>query len=41
MKVLVRPDDWGKEYNLGLYEYTLDAVVRPQKGSVMMYEEQD
>ena len=25
------PDDWGKEYNLGLYEETFDAAVRFQK----------
>lgn len=25
------PDDWGKEYNLGLYEDTFDAAIRFQK----------
>ena len=25
------PDDWGQEYNLGLYEDTFDAAIRFQK----------
>ncbi len=25
------PDDWGQEYNLGLYEETFDAAIRFQK----------